>query len=150
MANGGSWLDVDYTNMSTEADESASIIDKDAVELKNMAEYGTRGDPDGVGPKELLSETESEGRSESEGEGEGKKKRKTKRETWDNKAQFILTLIGYAVGLGNVWRFSYLVAKNGGSECVHKPIKRVLNKHDGCIFTMRTCQETNFICTIVA
>ena len=43
----------------------------------------------------------------------GKKK---EHETWDNKFQFVLTLIGYAVGLGNVWRFSYLVGKNGGSE----------------------------------
>ena len=38
------------------------------------------------------------------------------RETWDNKTQYLLTMIGYAVGIGNVWRFSYLVGKNGGSE----------------------------------
>ncbi|XP_019853351.1 PREDICTED: sodium-dependent neutral amino acid transporter B(0)AT2-like [Amphimedon queenslandica] len=47
-----------------------------------------------------------------------KKDDKKKRGQWDNRAQYILTLLGYAVGLGNVWRFSYLVAKNGGAAFV--------------------------------
>jgi len=40
------------------------------------------------------------------------------REHWGSRLGFILAAVGSAVGLGNMWRFSYLTAENGGAAFV--------------------------------
>ncbi len=40
------------------------------------------------------------------------------REQWASRAGFVLAAVGSAVGLGNMWRFSYLAAESGGAAFV--------------------------------
>lgn len=39
------------------------------------------------------------------------------RQTWNNKTEYLLAMIGNAVGIGNIWRFPYQCQKYGGGDC---------------------------------
>ncbi len=42
----------------------------------------------------------------------------TPRDAWGTRAGFLLAAVGSAVGLGNMWRFSYVAAEGGGAAFV--------------------------------
>ena len=64
----------------------------------------------------------------SEGVNEGKKREEVEvvvvdnvgveRAMWGGKLEFFLTCLGAGIGLGNVWRFPYLLYKSGGGRLV--------------------------------
>merc|ERR1719420_2262938 len=52
------------------------------------------------------------------GEQGGERSPEGERMQWNNPIQFFMTMLGFCVGLGNIWRFPYLCQQNGGGAFV--------------------------------
>lgn len=89
--------------------------------MDNVAYQGEKGDEGGekTEPKVTLAvpdikDTTMKQLPQSEDVAEEAIPKAEEREGFGNKIEFLLAMIGYAVGLGNVWRFPYLAQKWGG------------------------------------
>ncbi len=102
--------------MATATMDGEVLAEESTIGVKGAPSYGTK-DPIIVNDdKAPIVEMDALGEDDDESVDSKKEKKSKTREQFQNRFQYILSLVGYAVGLGNVWRFSYYTAKNGGSK----------------------------------
>jgi len=81
---------------------------------------------------------------------EDSKDENPERGNWSHKVDFMLSAIGFAVGLGNIWRFPFRAYQNGGGERIMITVFYCTS----CIafffylYCLPVCLYVNFVCSL--